>query len=314
MSRGGSPGDRLHAAAAPVRVVRKPWQPATSNTARRFGSAPGTTSMQPPGVRPRPRGGRSSRRAATSTTSPRRFCAATSDGPVDLVEQRQPHVRGRPRHAGPSRPRGRGGRRAAAASSRCGGRSARCSDAAARTALSSASCDAGARGSSTTSGRESASEISLRSISPWPRATAGQWMREAGEPGRCSRRPSSSVSAAAISAARACAGVASPPPAAARTGYTRGSTSTSSPVVAGDHALGEPERVAQHERGRGEPAPPAAPERDLDAHARRPPARRGSARARAAAARRSSRAAAGAGRTSRGCGPRAAAPRARCGR
>ena len=68
----------------------------------------------------------------------------------------------------------------------------------------------------------------MRSISPWPRATAGQWMREAGEPGRCSRRPSSSVSAAAISAARAWAGVASPPPAVARTGSTRGSTRISS--------------------------------------------------------------------------------------
>ena len=58
------------------------------------------------------------------------------------------------------------------------------SDAAARTAASSASCDAGARGSSTTSGRESASEISLRSIIPAPRATLGQWMRDAGEPSR----------------------------------------------------------------------------------------------------------------------------------
>ena len=66
--------------------------------------------------------------------------------------------------------------------------------------------EAGARGSSTTSGRESDSEISLRSIIPWPRATEGQWMREAGEPSRNGRRPSISVSAAAISAARACAG------------------------------------------------------------------------------------------------------------
>ena len=41
---------------------------------------------------------------------------------------------------------------------------------------------------------------------------------------------------------------------------------------AGDDALGEPERVAEHERGRREPAAPAAAERDLDAYARRPAA------------------------------------------
>ena len=200
-----------------LRVVRKPWQPATSNTARRFGSAPGITRMQPPGVRPSPRGGRSIGRAATSTTRPRRFCAATSDGPIDSSSSASRTCAAG--HASRSFSI-TCARRSPGSSSEQPLRRAKCtvSEAAARTALSSASCDAGARGSSTTSGRESASEISLRSISPWPRATAGQWMREAGEPGRCSRRPSSSVSAAAISAARACAGVASPPPAVARTG------------------------------------------------------------------------------------------------
>ena len=39
---------------------------------------------------------------------------------------------------------------------------------------------------------------------------------------------------------------------------------------AGDDALGEPERVAQHERGRCQHAPAAAAEGDLDAHARAP--------------------------------------------
>src|SRR4051812_15243782 len=102
------------------------------------------------------------------------------------------------------------------------------SEAAARTAASSASGDCGARGSSTISGRESASEISLRSISPAPRAKAGQWMREAGAPSRCGRRPSISVSAAAVSEARACACSLSSPPAVAVTGNTRGSTSSSS--------------------------------------------------------------------------------------
>ena len=39
-------------------------------------------------------------------------------------------------------------------------------------------------------------------------------------------------------------------------------------LAAGDHPLGEAERVAQHERGRRQQAPAAAAERDLDAHAR----------------------------------------------
>ena len=43
-------------------------------------------------------------------------------------------------------------------------------------------------------------------------------------------------------------------------------------AVPGDDALGEPERVAQHERGRRQPAAPAAAEGHLDAHARGGPA------------------------------------------
>ena len=100
----------------------------------------------------------------------------------------------------------------------------------------------------------------MRSISPWPRATDGQWMRDAGVPSRNGRRPSISVSAAAISAARACAGVASPPPACDvdREGARQHQDLVL--VVAADDALGEPERVAQHERGRREPAAAAAAE------------------------------------------------------
>ena len=108
------------------------------------------------------------------------------------------------------------------------------SEPAARTAASRASGEAGARGSMITIGRESASEISLRSNRPAPRAKDCQWMRDAGEPSRQGRRPSISVSAAASRDARACAGVASPPPAVTLTGKIRGSTSTSSvagPVI-----------------------------------------------------------------------------------
>ena len=53
-------------------------------------------------------------------------------------------------------------------------------------------------------------------------------MREAGVPSRNWRTPSISVSAAAISAARACAGIASPPDAVTLTGNVRGRTRISS--------------------------------------------------------------------------------------
>ena len=142
------------------------------------------------------------------------------------------------------------------------------SEAAARTAASSASGDSGARGSSTISGRESASEISLRSISPAPRAKAGQWMREAGAPSRCGRRPSISVSAAAVSAARAWACSLSSPAGGRGDREDAREHEQLVGLAAGDHALGEPERVAQHERGRRQHAPAAAAEGDLDAHAR----------------------------------------------
>ena len=49
----------------PERPARKPWQPATVSTGRRPAIPPGTTMRQPPGVRPSPRGGRSTTRAAT---------------------------------------------------------------------------------------------------------------------------------------------------------------------------------------------------------------------------------------------------------
>ena len=204
-SRGRAPTTAAMTAALPVRPATKPLQPATSSTDRRPAISPGTTSRQPPGVRPSPRGGRSTMRAETKTTSPRRFCAAAERGP-DACPRPARAARGRrARRAGRARPPT--ARRSPGSSSPQPPRLAKwtVSEAAARTAASSASSSAGARGSSTTSGRESASEISLRSISPAPRATLGQWMREAGEPSRCSRRPSISVSACAISAARACA-------------------------------------------------------------------------------------------------------------
>ena len=97
-------------------------------------------------------------------------------------------------------------------------------------------------------------------------------MRDAGEPSRNWRRPSISVSAAAISAARACAGVASPPPAVTRDRERARQHEDLVLVVAAHDLLGEPERVAQHERGRREPAAAAAAEADLDAHARGAPA------------------------------------------
>ena len=166
-------------------------------------------------------------RADTNAISPRRFCAAISAGPVcSSTSASRTCACG---HASRSRSI-TCARRSPGSSSPQPPRLAKCtvSEAAARTAASSASGDSGARGSSTISGRESASEISLRSISPAPRAKAGQWMREAGAPSRCGRRPSISVSAAAVSEARACACSESSPPAVAVTGKIRGSTSSSS--------------------------------------------------------------------------------------
>ena len=79
-------------------------------------------------------------------------------------------------------------------------------------------------------------------------------------PSRSGRRPSISVSAAAISAARACAGVASPPPAAMRDRERPRQHEHLVPRSPCTDALGEAERVAQHERRRREPAAPAAGE------------------------------------------------------
>ena len=92
--------------------------------ARRPATAPGTTSRQPPGVRPSPRGGRSTMRAETKTISPRRFCAAPSAGPTRRRRARAGRAP-RARRAGRARPPARGGRRAAAARSRRGARSGR---------------------------------------------------------------------------------------------------------------------------------------------------------------------------------------------
>jgi hypothetical protein len=68
------------------------------------------------------------------------------------------------------------------------------------------------------------------------------------------RKPSISVSAAAVSIARAWAATPSPPDAVAITGDVRGSTSTSSEADPSDDVLDEAERVAQHERRRLEHA------------------------------------------------------------
>ena len=161
-------------------------------------------------------------------------------------------------------------------------RRAKCthSEAAARTALSSASCDAGARGSSTTSGRESASEISLRSIRPWPARDGGPVDARGGRAGPVLAQ---AVELGLGGRDQRHARVRGRRVAAAGGGAHRQHARQHEHLVAGGaghDALGEPERVAQHERRRREPAAPAAAERDLDAHARASAGRRGSARAR----------------------------------
>ena len=114
----------------------------------------------------------------------------------------------------------------------------------------------------------------MRSIIPAPRATVGQWIREAGEPSRCSRRPSISVSAGGDQRRAGVGGHAL----AAAGGRAHLADARQHEhlvvVAAGQHALGEPERVAQDERGRGQHAPAAAAERHFRAYARAGAARR----------------------------------------
>ena len=314
-ARGAHPATAsIAAAAAGCAWSRKPWQPATSNTARRFGSAPGTTSTQPPGVRPSPRGGRSIGARGDEHDEAAAVLRRDQRRADRLVDQRQPHVRRRPRQQvllDHVRAPVAGQQQRAAA---CGARSARTATRRRGPRCRARPATPGARGSSTTSGRESASEISLRSISPWPRATAGQWMRDAGEPG--------AVLAQAVDLGlggrdQRGAGVRGRRVAAAGGGAHRQHAREHEDLVAvgaGDDALGEAERVAQDERGRREPAPAAAPERHLDAHARGALAgaeahRLGQQRLVDPAGRQ--RQPPGAWR---GCAPPAAAPRARCAR
>ena len=105
----------------------------------------------------------------------------------------------------------RGGRRAAAGRSRSAWRSAGPASPPPAPRCRARPAVAAPRGSRTTSGRASASATSLRSMIGPCLARLGQWMREAGEPSACWRRPSISVSAAAVSSARAWAPLVSPP-------------------------------------------------------------------------------------------------------
>ena len=119
--------------------------------------------------RARPRGGR----AVCHPLRPRRGVR----GPAARVEA--PNRSGRE----PARPEGRAGSRPAGARWRH-------REAAARTARSSASGSSGCSASSTTTGDASAPPTRRRSTSSPVRARIGQWMREAGLPGRYERRPS----------------------------------------------------------------------------------------------------------------------------
>ena len=301
-------------AALPVRPATKPWQPATSSTARRPAIAPGTTIRQPPGVRPSPRGGRSITRAATKTTSPRRFWAAVSAGPAaSSISASRTCACGQASRSGSIVT----ARRSPGSSSPQPVLRAKwtVSEAAARTLASSASCEAG----------RARVEHDER-----PRVGLGDQLAlhqpgaaRDGRPVDARRGRALAVLAQAVDlglgrgdqrGARVRARRPSPPPAVARTGSTRGSTSTSSACAPVEHALGEPERVAQHERRRRQHAPAAAPERHLDAHARArapggEPHRLGQQRLVDPA-----RAAAAAGRAWPRSGPAAAPPRRRCAR
>ena len=104
------------------------------------------------------------------------------------------------------------------------------SDAAARTAASRCSWSPGQRESSTISGRVSPSARRRRSSRPAPRASAAQWMRDAGVPGRYGRSPSTSTAASGSSTWRGSAPSARRPRSRPvhLIGSVRGSTSSSS--------------------------------------------------------------------------------------
>ena len=102
-------------------------------------------------------------------------------------------------------------------------------------------------------GGVSPSACSRRSSSPAPRASAGQWMREAGVPWPVRAQPVDVASRRAARRGRpavAASGRASSRP-TTRTRSVRGSTSSSScGRRAAAHRAGEPERVAHDQRGR----------------------------------------------------------------
>ena len=119
------PRPRPCTAALPVRPATKPWQPATSSTARRPAIPPGTTSRQPPGVRPE-----AARRAVDHARGdeddePAAVLRGRQRRAGGVLHQRQPDVRLRPGEQVGLDRRPRAGRRAAAARSRAGARSGR---------------------------------------------------------------------------------------------------------------------------------------------------------------------------------------------
>ena len=244
-------------AALPVRPATKPLQPATSSTDRRPAISPGTTSRQPPGVRPSPRGGRSTMRAETKTTRPRRFCAAASAGPtVSSTSASRTWAAGQASRSGSTT----AARRSPGSSRPQPPRLAKwtVSEAAARTAASSDTSSAGPRGSSTISGRESASEISFAPSARrrGRRSASGCATRASPRGARAGRR---SPSRPARSAPRGRGRRSRRRRRRWRGRGRRAGHEHLVGVLAADDPLREPERVAQDERRRGEhPAPASA--------------------------------------------------------
>ena len=128
--------------------------------------SPGTTTRQPPG-----RAAEAARRAVDGAGGdvdhePAAVLGRGQRRAGAVVQQREAHVQRPARPAGRARSRRRGGRPAAAASSRSCARSARRASRRRGPPRRAPRARTRARGSITTSGRESASEISLRSIRP----------------------------------------------------------------------------------------------------------------------------------------------------
>ena len=276
----------------PARPPTKPWQPATCSTGRRPAIAPGIDEQAARPASGRARAAaRSTTRAATYTTRPRRFWAEASAGPVcSSISARRTCACGQPSRSGSTTV----ARRSPGSSSAQPRRRAKCT--AERGGGADRRVERLGRGGRARVEHDERARVGLRDqlALHQPRAARHARPVDAGG-GRALDVLAQAVDLRLGGGDQRGAGVAGGDLAAVRRRPHRLDPRQHEHLVhlgAGHDALGEAEGVAQHEHGRGERPPPAAPERHLHAHARATRDPPSAARARAAAARPPSPAAA----------------------